>query len=80
MAHWEDPLPLETLFEKPTIDWSFDPKEMRELFQTDNNSYLSYESVNTLNQKWGTIGRSVFPDGPDQDFNTLFKSSVSIYV
>ncbi|KAI9270650.1 hypothetical protein BDA99DRAFT_502358 [Phascolomyces articulosus] len=75
LAHWQDPLPLETLFEKPSIDWSFDPKEMRQLFDKKNDSYLSYQSINTLNQKWGTIGRSVFPDGADQDFKELFKAS-----
>ncbi|KAI9495968.1 hypothetical protein BDB00DRAFT_953602 [Zychaea mexicana] len=79
LAHWEDPLPLETLFEKPSIDWSFDPKEMRELFDkkedADNNDYLSYKKVNTLNQKWGPIGRTMFPHGATQDFKDLWNAS-----
>ncbi|KAI8142183.1 hypothetical protein BJV82DRAFT_615859 [Fennellomyces sp. T-0311] len=75
LANWQDPLPLETLFEKPSIDWSFNPSEMRDLFDKKNDKYLSYQSVNTLNQKWGSIGRTVFPDGPSQDFKKLWKAS-----
>ena len=78
LANWQDPLPLETLFEKPSIDWSFEPSEMRELFNKKGDSYLSYQSVNTLNQKWGPIGRTVFPEGPSQDFKKLWKASVSL--
>lgn len=79
LAHWQDgnPIPLEVLFEKPHIDWSYDPDELRELFDKKNHRFLSYQPLNTLNEHWGPIGRLMFPDGPAQDFNNLWNASVS---
>lgn len=80
LAHWQDanPVLLEDLFERPNIDWSFDPDEMRKLFDSKTNSrFLTYEPLNSLNQKWGPIGRMMFPKGPSQNFKDLFNASVS---
>lgn len=79
-AHWEkgNPMALEDLFEKPSIDWSFDPEEMKSAFTnvSDDDSVSGYKHIDTLNQKWGPIGRLMFPDGPDQDFKSLWNASV----
>ncbi|KAI8376520.1 uncharacterized protein BYT42DRAFT_498374 [Radiomyces spectabilis] len=77
LAYWEptNPLPLEEVFERPHIDWRFNPEEMRTLFDRQNQSMLSYKSINTLNVKWGAIGRLMFPNGANQDFKQLWNAS-----
>ncbi|ORX46525.1 hypothetical protein DM01DRAFT_1339532 [Hesseltinella vesiculosa] len=62
-----DPARLESVFEKPTIDWSFDPSEMRSLYKKPG-----YQTVNTLNFNWQRIRGVMFPQGPSQDFNQLW--------
>lgn len=80
LAHWadENPIPLELLFEQPNIKWSYDPKEMEEIFDHDDNEYLGLEKVDTLNKKYDGLGEVIFPDGPTQDFNELWNASVKI--
>ena len=80
LAHWADanPIPLETLFEKPHIDWSFDPKEMLNLFSKSDD--YTYQQVDTLNQKYPVLGKTIFPDGPLQDFDTLWNGTVRRHV
>ncbi|KAG0174484.1 hypothetical protein DFQ28_008785 [Apophysomyces sp. BC1034] len=77
LAHWkgENPVALETLFEKPNIDWSYDPDQMQALFRSNDSSMLSYKQVNTLNAKWGYLGKLLFPNGSAQDFNHLWNAS-----
>ncbi|KAI8139663.1 hypothetical protein BJV82DRAFT_543928 [Fennellomyces sp. T-0311] len=76
LAHWADanPIPLETLFEKPHIDWSYDPQEMKKLFSKPEEGY-TYEQVDTLNQKYPVLGKTIFPDGPLQDFDNLWNGT-----
>lgn len=79
LAHWADgnPIPLETLFEKPNINWSFEPYEMRELFDRPEDG-LTFQEVDTLNQKYEVLGRTMFPDGSQTDFRKLWNGTVSI--
>ncbi|KAI9299787.1 hypothetical protein BJ944DRAFT_171877 [Cunninghamella echinulata] len=74
LVNWEkgNPTTLEDVFEKPNIDWSFDPNEMKQLYDRKGNGYLS---VNTLNFGWEKIRNAMFPDGPSQDFNELWKEN-----
>ncbi|KAI8096348.1 uncharacterized protein BX664DRAFT_355719 [Halteromyces radiatus] len=76
-AHWadENPIPLEILFEQPHVNWTYDPNEMRSLFNTEDNELLGYQQVDTLNQKYDGLGTIMFPDGPSQDFNDLWNAS-----
>ncbi|ORZ15368.1 hypothetical protein BCR42DRAFT_416951 [Absidia repens] len=71
--NWQegDPTSLESVFEKPTINWSFDPEDMKQLYKSDS---LGFQSVNTLNFNWEKIRAAMFPDGPIQDFNELWTS------
>ncbi|KAI8097757.1 uncharacterized protein BX664DRAFT_276667 [Halteromyces radiatus] len=73
LMNWQegDPTSLESVFEKPSIDWSFDPAEMKKLYDTND---LGYESVNTLNFNWEKIRAAIFPDGPSQDFQQLWSA------
>lgn len=79
LAHWHEtaPIPLETLFEKPHINWSYEPIETKSAFDK-NTELLSYEQINTLNVKWGPLGRLLFPDGREQNFKKLWNASVCI--
>ncbi|CAO3635511.1 unnamed protein product [Cunninghamella blakesleeana] len=72
LMHWQEgnPTTLEDVFEKPNIDWSFNPTEMKKTYNKDG-----YLSVNTLNFGWEKIRQAIFPDGPDQDFNELWKEN-----
>ncbi|KAI8391809.1 uncharacterized protein BYT42DRAFT_558149 [Radiomyces spectabilis] len=74
LAHWANgnPIPLELLFEKPNIDWSFDPIEMRRLFDQEDSEFFSFKAVDTLNQKWKQLGETMFPNGSHQDFRELW--------
>lgn len=78
LAHWadENPIPLEILFEKPNIDWSYDPREMSRLYNKPKLG-ITYQKVDTLNQKYDDFGKVLYPDGPDQDFNNLWNGTVS---
>lgn len=78
LAHWADanPIPLEVLFERPNIDWSYDPKEMKQLFDQPDKG-LTHKDVDTLNQKYPVLGRTLFPNGPTQDFRDLWNGTVS---
>ncbi|CAO3589188.1 unnamed protein product [Absidia cylindrospora] len=71
LMNWQkgDPTPLESVFEKPVINWSFNPKEMKQLYNTGSQGF---QSVNTLNFNWEKIRGAMFPDGPTQDFNELW--------
>lgn len=77
LAHWADanPIPLEVLFERPNIDWSYDPKEMKELFNQPDKG-ITHQDVDTLNQKYPVLGRTLFPNGPTQDFHELWNGTV----
>ncbi|KAI7861871.1 hypothetical protein BDF14DRAFT_1886706 [Spinellus fusiger] len=77
LAHWadENPIPLEILFDKPNIDWTYDPREMTALFNHLQNPLLGIERVDTLNQKWPGMGKIIFRDGPAQDFNKLWNGT-----
>lgn len=77
LAHWADanPIPLEVLFERPNIDWSYDPKEMKELFNQPDKG-LTHQDVDTLNQKYPVLGQTLFPNGPTQDFHELWNGTV----
>ncbi|KAI9277256.1 hypothetical protein BDA99DRAFT_545222 [Phascolomyces articulosus] len=76
LAHWADanPIPLETLFEKPYVDWSYKPQEMKELFTNKEQGY-TYQQVDTLNQKYPVLGKTLFPDGPLQNFDDLWNGT-----
>ncbi|CDH55753.1 proteophosphoglycan ppg4 [Lichtheimia corymbifera JMRC:FSU:9682] len=76
LAHWADanPIPLEVLFERPNIDWSYDPKEMKELFNQPDKG-LTHQDVDTLNQKYPVLGQTLFPNGPTQDFHELWNGT-----
>ncbi|KAI9320831.1 hypothetical protein BX666DRAFT_1911679 [Dichotomocladium elegans] len=73
LSHWaaENPMLLEDLFERPTIDWRFDPEEMRSVF-VERHDYMH---VDLLNRNWHSVGNYLFPNGPDQDFHSLFNAS-----
>ena len=77
LAHWADanPIPLETLFEKPNVDWSYKPQEMKELFTNEEQGF-TYQQVDTLNQKYLVLGKTLFPDGPMQNFDNLWNGTV----
>lgn len=79
LAHWadENPIPLEILFEQPHVNWTYDPKEMKSLFSSNNNELLSFQQVDTLNQNYDGLGEIMFRDGASQDFNELWNASVS---
>ncbi|KAI7853717.1 hypothetical protein BDC45DRAFT_441728 [Circinella umbellata] len=76
LAHWADanPIPLETLFEKPNVDWSYKPQEMKQLFTNKEQGY-TYQQVDTLNQKYPVLGKTLFPDGPRQSFDDLWNGT-----
>ncbi|KAI9319967.1 hypothetical protein BX666DRAFT_2018108 [Dichotomocladium elegans] len=76
LAHWDDenPIPLEVLFEKPNIDWSFDPDELSDLYN-NAEAGISVQFVDTLNQKYPTLGETMFPSGPMQDFQDLWNAT-----
>ncbi|KAI9490185.1 hypothetical protein BDB00DRAFT_961212 [Zychaea mexicana] len=76
LAHWADanPIPLETLFEKPHIDWSYKPEEMKGLFDNKELGF-TYQQVDTLNQKYPVLGNTLFPDGPLQNFDDLWNGT-----
>ncbi|KAI9316436.1 hypothetical protein BX666DRAFT_1858904 [Dichotomocladium elegans] len=78
LAHWDrhNPMLLEDLFEKPTINWSFDPEKMRRAFENGKGDRrLSYRRVNTLNYNWAKVGERIFPQGVNQDFRALWNES-----
>ncbi|KAL0088187.1 hypothetical protein J3Q64DRAFT_1813217 [Phycomyces blakesleeanus] len=76
LAYWEptNPVPLEDLFEKPSIDWSYNPNQLKELF-TKENLLLSFSEVDMLNYNWKSIGNTLFPNGPSQNFHQLWNTS-----
>jgi hypothetical protein len=78
LMNWQksNPTSLESVFEQPNINWSFDPKEMKALYNTKT---LGHHSVNTLNFNWERIRSAMFPQGPSQDFNELWTAPVSRY-
>ncbi|KAI8338567.1 hypothetical protein BC941DRAFT_460798 [Chlamydoabsidia padenii] len=71
LMNWQqaNPTSLESVFEQPSINWTFDPQEMKSLYNTKT---LGYHSVNTLNFNWEKIRSAMFPQGPSQDFNELW--------
>ncbi|KAL0074714.1 hypothetical protein J3Q64DRAFT_1777345 [Phycomyces blakesleeanus] len=77
LANWAEgnPIPLELLFDRPNVDWSFDPKEISNLFTGEKDSLLGMEQVDLLNQKYPGMGSIMFRDGPTQDFNALWNAS-----
>ncbi|KAI7870039.1 hypothetical protein BDF14DRAFT_1778694 [Spinellus fusiger] len=77
LAYWEpgNPIKLETLFEKPNVDWSYDPEKLAALFKKKGQALLSYSQVNIINYSWKKLGATLFPQGSKQDFNTLWNSS-----
>jgi hypothetical protein len=79
LAHWadENPIPLEILFEQPHVNWTYNPKEMKSLFSSNNNELLSFQQVDTLNQNYDGLGGIMFRDGVSQDFDELWNASVS---
>lgn len=81
LAHWadENPIPLEILFEKPNIDWTYDPSIVPSLFNHPDQG-ITYQQVDTLNQKYDVLGNTMFPDGPTQDFQDLWNGTVSIFI
>ncbi|KAI7882490.1 hypothetical protein K492DRAFT_229934 [Lichtheimia hyalospora FSU 10163] len=76
LAHWadENPIPLEILFEKPNIDWTYDPSKVPALFNHPERG-ITYQQVDTLNQKYEVLGNTMFPDGPTQDFQDLWNGT-----
>ncbi|KAI9024947.1 hypothetical protein CLU79DRAFT_790398 [Phycomyces nitens] len=76
LAYWDptNPVPLEDLFEKPSIDWSYDPNQLKELFTRDN-PLLSFGEVDILNYNWKSVGNTLFPNGPSQNFHQLWNTS-----
>jgi hypothetical protein len=82
LMNWQkgDPTTLEDVFEKPTINWSFNPREMKKLYSTGKKGSKgrNFKFVNTLNFKWENIRETMFPDGPSQDFNELWKAKVKL--
>ncbi|KAI8327991.1 hypothetical protein BC941DRAFT_445874 [Chlamydoabsidia padenii] len=77
LAHWanENPIPLEILFEQPNVNWTYNPKEMRDLFNSNDNELLNFQQVDTLNQNYDGLGAIMFRDGPSQDFDVLWNAS-----
>ncbi|KAF7722281.1 hypothetical protein EC973_003465 [Apophysomyces ossiformis] len=77
LAHWKgkNPVALETLFEKPNIDWSYDPGKMQALFRSKRSSMLTYQQVNSINANWGALGKLLFPSGSAQNFSHLWNAS-----
>ncbi|KAG0164295.1 hypothetical protein DFQ28_005327 [Apophysomyces sp. BC1034] len=74
LSHWADgnPVPLEVLFGQPHVNWTYDPQEMRTIFDQKDNALLGYQPVDTLNQKYPSLKDIIFPDGPTQDFKDLW--------
>ncbi|KAF7731593.1 hypothetical protein EC973_009357 [Apophysomyces ossiformis] len=74
LAHWADgnPVPLEILFGQPNVNWTYEPQEMKHIFDKENDALLNYQQVDTLNQKYPALKGILFPDGPTQDFNNLW--------
>ncbi|KAI8075949.1 uncharacterized protein B0P05DRAFT_572662 [Gilbertella persicaria] len=70
-----NPLPLETIWERPHIDWSHDPAEMEALFTDDTNPFLGYQKVDLLNKKLKNLTGVMFPDGGNTDFNDLWNGT-----
>ncbi|KAI8991276.1 hypothetical protein BDF20DRAFT_909080 [Mycotypha africana] len=75
-----NPLPLEAVWERPHIDWSHDPEEMESLFtindgEEEENPYLGYQKVDTLNKKLKVLTSIMFPDGADTDFKDLWNGT-----
>ncbi|ORX51186.1 hypothetical protein DM01DRAFT_1384444 [Hesseltinella vesiculosa] len=77
LANWapENPIPLEYLFEQPFVNWTHKPSELKLIFDVPDNELLGFQYVDTLNQNYDSIGKSVFPDGPSQDFEKLWNGT-----
>ncbi|KAI8385809.1 hypothetical protein BD560DRAFT_384425 [Blakeslea trispora] len=70
-----NPLPLETIWERPHIEWSHDPAEMEALFTDNTNPLLGYQKVDLLNRKYKNLTATLFPDGGNTDFNDLWNGT-----
>ncbi|KAI8068247.1 hypothetical protein BC940DRAFT_299512 [Gongronella butleri] len=71
LMNWQEgnPAALESIFEKPRIDWTFNPDDMRDLYRKPGRGY---HTVDMLNFNWDRTRNTMFPDGPSQDFNQLW--------
>jgi hypothetical protein len=73
-----NPLPIETVWERPHVDWVHEPSEMEALFKDDENPLLGYQKVDTLNKNLKAMTGIMFPDGGNTDFDDLWNQTVSI--
>lgn len=73
-----NPLPLETVWERPHIDWSHNPEEMEALFADKENPYLGYQKVDLLNKKIKNLTQTVFPDGGNTELKDLWNETVTM--
>jgi hypothetical protein len=76
LLHWDEhnPLPLETVWEQPSINWTHNPVEMEKLFNL-KNELLGYQKVAMLNQKLPVITKTILPKGSNTDFNRIWNQT-----
>ena len=77
-AYWEphNPFELETAFEAPNINWTYDIDTMRRIY--DNTSVMtSRRFLDTINVKLPALDEMLFKTGADTNFSQLWPESVS---
>ncbi|KAJ2957618.1 hypothetical protein NQZ79_g6709 [Umbelopsis isabellina] len=78
-AYWEphNPFELETAFEAPNINWTYDMDTMQGIY--DNTSVMTSRRIlDTMNLKYSMLNSMVFPDGPETNFTDLWPESVGV--
>ncbi|CAM0141597.1 unnamed protein product [Umbelopsis sp. WA50703] len=76
-AYWEphNPFELETAFEAPNINWTYDMETMHRIY--DNTSVMTSRNfLDTMNLKYPILNSMVFPNGPDTNFTELWPESL----
>lgn len=78
LLNWSplNPLPLETIWERPHVEWAHDPEEMEALFTDEKNPLLGYQKVDTLNKKFKVLTSMMFPDGGNTELKDLWNGTV----
>jgi hypothetical protein len=77
-AYWEphNPFELETAFEAPNINWTYDVDTFNRIY--DNTSIMtSRRFLDTINVKHGYLDSMLFGGGADTNFTELWPESVS---